>query len=75
MKTTNTPSTYAEALAAGYRDGDCKFQRGYVSRKADISTAPVLISGGSRKGQLYVLKPYWGSSTYCLRQYLVRNED
>lgn len=64
------PATYAEAIAAGYRNSDTAYQRGYVSRRSDLDSARVMIAGGSRAGQLYVLRPCMQSSQYCIRQYL-----
>jgi len=67
-------TTLSEALAAGYVRGDMKYQRGYVSRRADIGKSPVHVAGGRRKGELYVLLPSWRSSIYCMRQYLYKKE-
>lgn len=66
------PSTVAEALAAGYRRIDTKFQRGYISRRSDINSLPVRIAGGSRRGELYYLSPSWKSTVYCYRVYLAK---
>lgn len=63
--------TYGEALDMGYRMGDIKYQRGYVSRRVDVLEQPVKEAGGSRKGELYVLIPNRYSTNYCYRQYLV----
>lgn len=64
--------TYADAIAAGYRDADRRYQRGYLSRKTDPNAAPVQVAGGHRKGDLYVLRPCYHSTNYCIRQYLRR---
>lgn len=64
--------TYRDALNAGYRNADVTYELGYVSRRLDTDTAPVLKAGGSRKGQLYVLLPCRHSSRFCFRQYLTR---
>ena len=64
--------TYGEALQAGYKDGETRWQHGYVSRRCDPMKQPVLIAGGTRKGELYVLLPSWKSTTYCIRQYLIK---
>lgn len=75
MTSTNTiPATYADALNSGYVNADSAYQRGYISRRTDTSAAPVMVAGGSRKGQLYVLMPCSISSQYCIRQYLKRAE-
>lgn len=67
------PETFDEALSIGYQTADTTYQRGYVSRKIDIGKQKIHIAqGGKRKGQLYVLIPTATTSTYCLRQYLVK---
>ena len=66
--------TYREAIENGYTDADTKYQRGYVSRKANTKEQPVQEAGGSRKGQLYVLLPCFTSTQYCIRQYLRKEE-
>lgn len=65
--------TYADAIKAGYREADIKYQRGYIRRRADPDAQPVRVAGGSRKGQLYVLLPCFTSTQYCFRQYLYRD--
>lgn len=62
--------TYADAIKAGYRDGDTKYQRGYISRLSNPTAQLVRFAGGNRKGELYVLLPCFDSSRYCIRQYL-----
>lgn len=64
--------TYADAIKAGYRKADTKYQRGYISRRADPDAQPVQVAGGNRKGQLYVLLPCYYSTQYCISQYLYR---
>lgn len=64
--------TYADAIKAGYKEADTKYQRGYISRRADPDAQPVRVAGGSRKGQLYVLLPCYRSTQYCIRQYLYK---
>ncbi len=65
--------TYAEAIAKGYREGDCKYSRGYVSRLENNSGIPVKRAGkrGTRAGQLYVELPCYHTTQYHIRQYLV----
>lgn len=70
----NTPKTYMDAINQGYTFVFHSFQRGYVSRKAKIADLPVKIAGGKRKGMLYVCMPYWESTRYCVRSYLVKRE-
>lgn len=65
--------TLHEALLNGYKVGEVKYQRGYVSRKVNVAYQPVLTAKGSRKKQLYVLMPCFTSSQYCLRAYLVKS--
>lgn len=64
--------TYLDAIKAGYKTADTKYQRGYVSRLTDTDAQPVQAAGGNRKGQLYVLLPCYCSTQYCIRQYLYR---
>lgn len=67
--------TYKEAKDAGYRLADAAYTRGYVSRKAyNIDSAEVYTAGGSRKGQLYILRPCFDSTRYCFRHYLVKED-
>lgn len=65
--------TYADAIKAGYKTGDIKYQRGYISRRADPMAQPVRVAVGNRKGQLYVLLPCFTSTQFCFRQYLYRD--
>lgn len=63
--------TYYDAISAGYKDYDVRWQRGYVKRRHwNLHDAPIHVAGGKRKGQLYVLMPSWKSSRYCYRLYL-----
>ena len=62
--------TYGNALAAGYVNADRQWQRGYLSRKINVMEQPVVVAGGYRKGDLYVLLPTRQSTQYCIRQYL-----
>lgn len=64
--------TYEAAIKSGYKVADTKYQRGYISRRADPGAQPVQVAGGNRKGQLYVLLPCYCSTQYCVRQYLCR---
>lgn len=64
------PRTYAEARKLGYKDADKQYQRGYISRKTNLFEQPVLIAGGKRKGQLYILVPCFRTTRYCMRMYL-----
>lgn len=64
--------TYIDAIKAGYKMADTKYQRGYVSRRADTDAQPVRTAGGARMGQLFVLLPCYCSTRYCIRQYLYR---
>lgn len=66
--------TYKEALNAGYKNGDIKRTRGYISRKTDIYNQPVNIAQGRRAGELYVEVPAYDSTRYHFRQYLIKNE-
>lgn len=66
--------TYKEAIEQGYRDGDCMYTIGYISRKTDILKQPVKMAGGRRKGQLYVDIPAWQTTKYHIRQYLVEKK-
>lgn len=66
--------TVKDALANGWRFGDLTTERGYVSRRNfDVEEANVYAAGGTRKGQIYALVPNRRSSSYCYRQYLVKN--
>lgn len=62
--------TYAETKKNGYVDADCKYFRGYISRKVNEDDQLVKVAGGRRKGQLYVELPCWHSTNYAVRQYL-----
>lgn len=62
--------TYQDAINQGYKAAEQTYQRGYVSRRANIAKQPVLTAGGRRKGQKYILVPCWESTQYCIRQYL-----
>lgn len=64
--------TYKQALEAGYKRADQKYQRGYVSRKTNIENQNVFTAGGSRKNQKYILLPCYSSTQYCIRQYLAK---
>lgn len=66
--------TYGEAVDLGYREGDRKYSRGYVSRCVENSAClPVKRAGkrGPRARQLYVELPCSYSTRYHIRQYLV----
>ena len=67
-----TTMTYQDAINQGYHVADTKYQRGYVSRKADPMKQPVHVAGGLRKGHLYVLLACVESTRYCVRQYLIK---
>lgn len=62
--------TYRDAIKQGYRFADATYQRGYVSRRINLYNQKVLIAGGRRQGQLYILAPCYHSTIYCLRYYL-----
>ena len=67
--------TLQEAFDAGYKIGDRKYQRGYASRKVPkFEDIPVFVAGGRRKNELYILVPCWGSTRYCYRQYLYKED-
>lgn len=66
-----TNMTYAQALENGYRDGDLMYFQGYVSRRVNQGEQPVMIAGGTRKGELYVELPNWRSTNFSFRQYLI----
>ena len=62
--------TYKQAIFAGYRDADTKYQRGYISRKVEKNNQTVYTAGGNRRGEKYILLPCYHSTKYCVRQYL-----
>jgi hypothetical protein len=64
--------TYREAIASGYKPVDQTYQRGYISRKIDPNNQVVMVAGGNRKGDKYILLPCWHSTQYCIRQYITR---
>lgn len=66
--------TYRDAIRAGYRPCGTSLQRGYVSRRANPDDQEVIVAGGTRHGQLYVLLNNPRSNQYCIRQYLRRDE-
>lgn len=66
--------TLHEALLNGYKVGEVKYQRGYVSRKVNVAYQSVLTGKGSRKNQPYVLVPCLTSTQYCMRAYLVKED-
>lgn len=70
LKASELPRTLGEALRMGMMPGACAYERGYVSRKADIAELPIHIAGGSRLGQLYTRQPNWHTTYYCTREYL-----
>lgn len=61
----------SQATEAGYKLGDYRRQRGYVSRKPANDRA-VFVAGGNRAGELYYLAPCFDSSQYCWRVYLYK---
>lgn len=65
-------TTLNDYLDAGYHLADMEYQRGYVSRRVDIGKQPVLVAGGRRAGELYILEPCYTSSRFCFRHYLVK---
>lgn len=65
--------TFKQALEAGYKIGDWKYHRGYVSRKlTNLGELEVFVAGGNRRNELYVLLPCFSSTRYCYRQYLYK---
>lgn len=62
--------TYIDAIKQGYCLSDITYQKGYVSRRVNLYDQKVLIAGGRRQGQLYILAPCYHSTIYCLRYYL-----
>ena len=63
--------TYHEALRKGYKLGDQRWHRGYISRRINVDDQEVQEAGGYRRGELYVELPTWRSSSYYIRQYLI----
>ena len=65
--------TLQEAFDNGYKLGDRKYQRGYVTRKlSNFAELEVFVARGRRKNELYALLPCFGSTRYCYRQYLYK---
>lgn len=67
--------TLKQALESGYTLGDTRLHMGYVSRRVNPDEQPVMVAGGSRRGELYVELPNWKSTNYYIRQYLVRRKE
>ena len=68
-----------EARRAGYvESGECSYQNGYISRKAERRTVTdnrVYIAGkGKQSGKLFYLMPAYNSTRYCMRVYLTKAE-
>lgn len=65
---------YLDYIRDGYKVGDIKWQRGYVSRKfTNDGNRPVYaVTSGKRKGQVFVLYPSYISTRYCIRAYLTK---
>lgn len=59
--------TVADLKAAGWREYRTAWTRGYISRKTNINSQPVDISG---TGEVYYLAPSWASTAYHLRVYM-----
>lgn len=59
--------TVADLKAAGWREYRRAWTRGYISRKTDINSQPVDISG---TGEVYYLAPSWESTSYHHRVYM-----
>lgn len=66
--------TYGEAKALGYETYETRFAAGYLSRKIDVDAQPVETAGGSRRGELYVDVPNYGSTRYHYRLYIRKPE-
>lgn len=69
--------TLDEIKAAGYIYGEASISRGYVKREskaeaAGTRTYRIQQAGGRRKGQIYIDLPFYTSTQYHIRQYLVR---
>ena len=47
-----------------------RYQRGYVSRRANRLDQRVYVAGGTRRGELYYLAPTYASTQYCVRVYI-----
>ena len=67
-----TPTTYGDALAAGWTRGREALTRCYISRKGDALQRPLAVT---KRGEVYVLLPNWRSTNYSLRQYLNPPDD
>lgn len=64
--------TARDLISHGYIASEIRLQRGYVSRKTTLDTAPVKTGEGRRKGQFYVLWPHETSTQYCYRIYFTK---
>lgn len=65
--------TYKEAIAAGYKRADQRYERGYLSRKINPDNQLVCTAGGNRKGWKYVCLPCYHSTQYFIRQYIYKD--
>lgn len=72
MNTNEIPKTVADARAMGYNINGyaTAYQRGYVSRRANIDDRPICVAGGTRKGELYYTVTSPASTQYCIRVYI-----
>ena len=72
MNTNEIPKTVADARGMGYNiSGYAEaYQRGYVSRRANIDDRPIRVAGGARKGELYYTVASPISTQYCVRVYI-----
>ena len=72
MNTNEIPKTVADARAMGYniRGYAETYQRGYVSRRANIDDRQIRVAGGTRKGELYYTISSPNSTQYCVRVYI-----
>ena len=59
--------TVADLKAAGWEEYRTAWTRGYVSRRSEAGTRPVMLSG---RGEVYYLSPSWQSSMFCHRVYM-----
>lgn len=59
--------TVADLKAAGWREYRTAWTRGYVSRRSEAGTRPVMLSG---RGEVFFLSPSWESSQFCHRVYM-----